>query len=364
MKFKYLLYLSGLLFISACTKQEAPVISSISPEFGFEETLITVEGMNFENILSINFDEGIPANFNPSYASENAVLFRVPENAVLGDNTIEITTEGGVVTFPFRVTLKPPTISDFYPESASPGETVTIIGENFFEPLEVLFFDSISANIIFSSEDSIVAEVPENVMKGQIKVKANGGPVSTPRVFFTTTEILVNDFDGNGLRSETNRWIFYGAIDQNAGNAIQNSDPAPIDNNFLKISGRDPGTVWIGGTENHSFDIASFEVFPITTDLNNTFLEIDVNNNGKDFTHLILVMVERNGSINDFSTTVLLDEEGWHKFSLPLNRFTDLDGFTIDPQKIRAVKFHLINNEGSNQKLEANIDNVKFVQIN
>ena len=353
------------IFFCACGGNDGPPnVVSFEPDFGPPETLIVVEGSGFGDLQAINFNDNVPADFNPSFGTEEALLFRVPPDAPLGVNDILIATEEGQTTFPFRVTLEAPRVSFFEPKSANEGETVYILGENFFEPIEVLFFDSIAGNIIYLQEDSLVVEVPAGVEKGRLKVKANGGSSLTGEVFFSTTDILVNDFDGNGLRSETNKWIFYGNIDQNAFNSVHNEDPDPINENFLKISGTDPGTVWIGGTENHSWDSNVFDVFPILSDIDNTFIELDVNNNGRDKTHLIIVLVERGGSPNDFTQTVHIDWDDWDQIRIPLNRFKDIDGFTIDPQKIRAVKLHLYNEEATLQKLEANIDNLKFIQIN
>jgi len=361
----FTLGLISLLFLSSCQEDGPPTVDSFSPDAGFENTLITVEGSNFENLVSINFNDGVPADFNPSFGTSSALLFRVPENAPLGDNNVVITTETGEVSFPFKVTLEAPEISDFSPKSANEGEMVYIKGKNFFEPLVVLFEDSLAGNIIYSDPDSLVVEVPAGVERGRIKVKANGGSSLTGEFFFSTTEILVNDFDGNGVRSETDKWLFYGSIDQNSSNATTNADPDGFDgSNFLKISGTDPGTVWIGGAESHSNDPMVFEVFDIASDINNTFVEMDINNNGYDDTHLIVVLAERNGSINDFSETIEVDWDGWEHVSLPLNRFKDVDGAFIDPEKIRTIKMHLYNELQSNQPLEVNVDNLKFVQIN
>jgi hypothetical protein len=74
-------------------------------------------------------------------------------------------------------------------------------------------------------------------------------------------------------------------------------------------------------------------------------------------------LAERNGSSNDFTSTIHLDWSGWQKISLPLNRFKDVNGATINPQKIKAIKYHLYNELKSAKKLEANIDNVRFVEV-
>ena len=355
----------SLLFLNACEDIGPPTIDTFMPDAGFENTLITVEGSNFENLVSINFNEGVAAEFNPSFGTSTALLFRVPTDAPLGENNIVITTEQGETSFPFRVTLEAPEISDFNPKSANEGEMVYILGKNFFEPLSVIFEEGLEGNIVYSDPDSLVVEVPAGVERGRIEVQANGGSSITGEFFFSTTDVLVNDFDGNGVRAETEKWLFYGSINENANNAVKDSETQSLDGSqFLKLSGTDPGTIWIGGAESHSNDPMEFEVFDIQSDINNTFINLDISNNGFDKTHLILVLAERGGSPNDFSETIEVDWDGWKEISLPLNRFKDVDGAFINPQKIRTIKMHLYNELQTNENLEVNIDNLKFVQIN
>ncbi len=367
MSVKKLLFLSAIVaaagLVSSCEDVPPPAVSSHSPSFGPEGTLITVEGMDFEDLIAINFNNGLAADFNPSFGTTSALLFRVPADAPIEEHTVEIISETGSTSFPFRVTHLPPEILDFNPKNANEGSRVTIIGENFFEPVEVLFFDSIAGNIIHLAEDSLVVEVPAGVERGRIKVKANGGSALTAELFFSTVDILVNDFDGNGLRSDVSKWLFYG-VEENAGNAVQSENPSPIDGNYLKLSGTDPGSIWIGGAENHSWDVADFQNFGIQSDINNTLISFDLNNRGRDHTHLIIVLVERDGSPNDFTRMIHVDWDDWERVEFPLNRFQDVNGASVDPSKIRAVKFHLFNELGSNLPLEVNIDNVKFIQIN
>lgn len=358
------LFTISTLLVGCGDASGPPEVASFEPSFGPSETLITVQGMNFVDLVAINFDEDVPADFNPSFGKEDALLFRVPLDAPLGENNILIKTSEGEVTFPFRVTLKAPKVLNLSPKSANQGEVISITGENFFEPLEVLFFDSIPGNIVFNSPDSLAIEVPAGVQRGRIKVKANGGSALTAELFFSTLDILVNDFDGNGLRSETNKWLFYGNINENANNAVQASSPDPINGNFLKVSGTDPGSVWVGGTESNSFDAVDFPNFGIQSSINNTFISLDVNSNGRKHTHLIIVLTERDGSFNDFTETVQIDWDGWENISFPLNRFTDVNGAAVNPAKVKNVKLHLYNEEGSNQPLEINVDNLKFIQIN
>lgn len=364
MRFKHLFLLAFVgILLSNCEEVPSPELISLTPSFGPAGTLVTFEGVNMGNILEMKFSDQV-INFNTAYNSDNALLFRIPENIPLGEHIVTLETEGGMVTTEFRVTLDPPEIFGFTPESADVGQTVKIYGENFFDPVSVYFFDSIQANVVSLSEDSIEVIVPEGVQKGNITVVANGGVALSPIQFFSTNTILVNDFDGNGLRAETNKWIFVGSVDQNGNTAVQNSSPSPFEGNYLKLSGRDEfGIGWIGGAENHTWDTDVFETFDIRTSNNNTLFEMDVHSNGRDHTHVLIVLLEKDGSRNDFTHQIKVSGNSWKHISLPLNRFKDLNDVLIDPAKIKTVKIHLNNVENSNLPLEINVDNIKFVEI-
>lgn len=364
MNFKLLTFISLLTVLVACEKTPAPpIIESIEPTFAPAEDLITIQGVNLANIQEVAFGEQV-VNFNTAFNSDNALLLRVPTNVEVGEYELSLKTKGGVASVPFRVALDPPEVFAIEPEFAAVGETIKILGKNFFEPIEVRFFDSIAAEIITLTPGSMEIVVPEGVEKGRITVDANGGVTLSPKDFFTVNSILVNDFDGNGVRAETNQWIFVGSINENRANAVRNSNPDPVDGNFLKVSGRDDlGIGWIGGAENNSFDQEVFPNFGIQTSLNNTLLELDINNNGRKKTNVILVMLERDGSRNDFTHQFKVDWDGWKTYSVPLNRFNDLNGVPIDPAKIRTIKIHLIDAEASGETLEVNVDNIKFTEI-
>ncbi len=353
-----------LLFMGCEDTPPPPVIDSVDPTFGPAETLVTFEGTNLANIKEVTFS-GQVVNFNTAYNSDNALLMRIPTNVPLGEHEVVLTTPGGSVSTNFRVALDPPEIFGIDPPVASSGDVVSIYGKNFFEPLEVYFFDSIQASILVSSPDSLMVQVPEGIEKGRVTVVANGGVALSPVDFFSVNEILVNDFDGNGMRAQTNQWIFVGEIDQNALNAVHSSNPDPINDNFLKLSGQDNLDIsWIGGVQsNFGFPGDEFETFGITTGPGNTLLEMDINSNGHNATHIILILLENGGSPNDFTHQLKVEHDGWDRLSVPLNRFKDINDIIVDPSKVRTLKIHLIDEEDSNTQLEINVDNISFVEI-
>ncbi len=361
----FIALLAMVAFNSCQKKVGEPMMLSIDPQIGSEGTLVTVKGVNLANIESITFS-GQPINFNTAYNSDVAILFRITEDIPTGLHDVVITTPGGSIQTQFRVTLEAPQVFKVEPEFAAPGDTVKITGINFFEPLQVYFFDSVQAKIVRYEEDSVVwVEVPTGTQKGRITLVSDGQDTISPNDFFTRNVVLVSDFDGNGLRKETNRWVFVGNVQQNAQNAVQSSNPAPYSQNFLKLSGKDNLNIqWIGGAQNHfGFPGDTFTDFGITSKLGNTLLELEVNNNGKDKTYIILILLENGGSPNDFTYKLPISQSGWNSLSIPLNRFKDLNGVQVDPAKIKVLKIHLYDETKSNQLLEVNVDNIRFVEI-
>ena len=90
---------------------------------------------------------------------------------------------------------------------------------------------------------------------------------------------------------------------------------------------------------------------------------MDVHANGNEYTHIIIIFLERDGSPNDFTHQIPIEGDKWEKISIPLNRFKDLNEVLVDPSKIRTVKIHLNNTDGVSSDLEINIDNMKFIEI-
>lgn len=357
-----LLLLAGLsLLITGCEPDpDPPVIESVTPTFAPAEALITIQGMNLANTRSLKFN-GQVINFNTAYNSDVALLLRVPTFLELGEQLIELTTDGGTATANFRVALDPPFITFFSQESAQIGEELTIYGGNFYEPLEVYFFDSVQAQIVSSSPDSLVVVVPEGVQQGRVRVNANGGTSESPVNFFRVSNVLVSDFDGNGARADVTNWIFTSGLNENRFTAVQNSNPAPISGNFLKITGQDSqGIGFIGSASSPTFMADSLG---ITTTPQNTLFRMDVNSNGRTSTRLIIVLREANGSFSDFSQEIRLDRSGWRQVNLPLNRFQDANGVVVRPAKVNSVKFILFDSQGVGSLFEANIDNVRFAEI-
>ncbi|MEL7161363.1 MAG: glycan-binding surface protein [Bacteroidota bacterium] len=207
----------------------------------------------------------------------------------------------------------------------------------------------------------MIVTVPAGAKTGFIRVDADGGTAQTNVTFQIFERQLVSDFDGDGLVAN-DQLTFRGFTDQGSGAPfIRSSLPAPIEGNFLQLSGTDDlGTVWLGGAESPGGN--AVDSFDIQTNVNTTFLEMDVNSNGHPDTWLLLVLREQNGSTADFTARVKLTDVGWSRISLPLVRFKDASGLVVDPQKVNQIKFHIEDRDQTGRRIEANIDNVIFAE--
>lgn len=362
------------LSVVACeTKPDPPALVSLTPEKGSEGQLIIMRGENLAEIREMTFnDEVIP--FNTAYNSDVALLFRVPTGLSLGEKLVRVRTDGGSFETNFLVTQEPPGISRFSPRSADAGEQITIIGRNFYEPPLTVWFrtdgtgdngrqDSIAGEIVFAALDSLIVTVPENARTGKIFVEANGGLAESNLTFQTLVRTLVTDFDGNGVRPDNDAITFDGFTDQQNGeNYIRRSLPGPIDENFLHLTGTDDlGTIWLGGAKTPGGN--GVESFGITTDVRNTFLELDVNNNGRTNSWLTLVLQEKGDNSGlDYTVRRRISEPGWQRISIPLIRFRNSSNIIIDPALVNQIKWHIEDRDDTNQLIEMNIDNVEFVE--
>ncbi|MEO1256151.1 MAG: IPT/TIG domain-containing protein, partial [Bacteroidota bacterium] len=234
--FSFLLCGITLLFCSCEEDTSPPIITAVTPEFGAAEDLIIFEGMHLSGIKTLTFN-GEVTNFNTAYNSDIALLFRIPTSMEIGDYEVVFTTDGGSTSVPFRVTLEAPQIFSFSESAGGIGDEITIYGKNFFDPLEVYFpteIDSISAELISRSSDSIKVVVPEGAIAGFVTLVANGGATQSPTQFSVVSKIQVNDFDGNGLRANTDMWSFLPGS-ATASWTITDLNPSGIDGNFLKL---------------------------------------------------------------------------------------------------------------------------------
>jgi hypothetical protein len=155
----------------------APVITSFTPANGVRGTVITINGINFSNLLSVEFN-GVAATYAP-LTSSTVLYATVPATAASGLISVQNSSGTGDSSALFYL---PPWITNATP-SGIVNSALVINGRN------LLNASSVSVNGVnysfTSSLTQIVATVPANAMTGLIVVTAPAG------IFISTNSFVV-----------------------------------------------------------------------------------------------------------------------------------------------------------------------------
>lgn len=140
------------------------------------EQVLCIVGENLRSVHDIYFNDQ-PAILNTSYMTDETLVVAVPKNlpVVTTDKMYLITKDSTVVDYDFRVLLPLPKIIGMSFEWAEPGETVTITGSYFAEPLTVEFPGAEATAISNVTINSFDVVVPEGAQPGKIKVATESG---------------------------------------------------------------------------------------------------------------------------------------------------------------------------------------------
>lgn len=140
------------------------------------EQVICIVGENLKSVHDIYFNDQ-QAILNTSYMTEKTIVVAVPKNlpSVTTDKMYLVTKDSTVVDYDFKVLLPLPKITGMSFEWAEPGETVTITGSYFAEPMEVEFPGVMATEISNVTINSFDVVVPEGAKSGKIKVTTESG---------------------------------------------------------------------------------------------------------------------------------------------------------------------------------------------
>jgi sugar lactone lactonase YvrE len=179
------------------TPPPAPTVTTFSPAIATTGTVITINGTNFTGTTQVTFG-GTPAQ---TFTVVNASRI----TAVVGggaSGSVAVTTPSGSASKTgFTYLPKPlPTITSFAPASASPGQTVTILGTYFTGATQV-FMGSASVPFTFIHSGKITVEVPTNAASGVIRVVTPDGVALRSGFTFIPLVAMLDNFGGAHLTS-------------------------------------------------------------------------------------------------------------------------------------------------------------------
>ncbi len=163
------------------------------------EQIICIVGENLKSVHDIYFNDQ-PAILNTSYMTDNTLLVAVPKNlpVVTTDKMYLITKDSTVVDYDFKVLLPVPKVNGMSFEWAAPGETVTITGNYFAEPLTVEFPGAEATSISNVTINSFDVVVPEGAQPGKIKVTTESGTAQSIFQYKDSRGMLFSFDDARG----------------------------------------------------------------------------------------------------------------------------------------------------------------------
>jgi len=258
--------------LSACRKDTdgspemkagTPALGSITPVKGAGGAVVTITGTGLGQINSVVFENGsVVAPFQPNLNTETAIIFRVPMDALGGNQNIILTnSEGKTLSIPFEVLL-PPAITGVFPTDFQAGSTVTITGNNLADVSGVVINGTTdAATIVSKTLTQLVITMPASeVNTGTLAITNEAGTTVTNQVLVNVdkaiqvfTDDLMNGFQSwswGGVYEPSTDYFITGTksmktvFDAGGWGGLQMGNPGSID-----VSGCRYFTFWAKGAD-------------------------------------------------------------------------------------------------------------------
>lgn len=151
-----------------------PEVISISPTSGSYGTEVTILGKNFNSNANvfINYSQYNNIYTDIIYKDSSKIIITIPYGITTGNVKLNVVFSSNL-TFTNDFTIEPllTTISNFTPNSGTPGTAVTINGSGFVQDYTTrVNIGTISSYIISISSKQIKVQVPSNAGLGPMKI--------------------------------------------------------------------------------------------------------------------------------------------------------------------------------------------------
>lgn len=180
------------LFNYVPTSSSAPTVVSVSPSTGSSGSTITVVGSGFQSgSTTVLFDGG--AGSQVSVLSPNLLTVTTPSGAGAEDVQVQVGSVVSAVNWPndvFTYAGTPsPTVIGILPNVGVYLSPVTVVGTDFAYPIQVLFNNIPSPNVLLLSTTELTALAPPGITGTSVDVQVQVGitqsPLNSPSDLFT-----------------------------------------------------------------------------------------------------------------------------------------------------------------------------------
>lgn len=187
---------TGILLLNSCNDDDddpaSPSITSLSPDTGYEGTIVTIAGSGFStnsSAVTVKFNTQ-SATVTSSTATE--IVTTVPAGLTLGSVEVTVTVDNRVSNVVYFTLSETPvaSITSISPETGPAGTEVTITGSNFSTEVtgNAVMFGSVVATVASATATQLVTTVPEELAAGiyAVTVTTSGHTATSPQTFEVT----------------------------------------------------------------------------------------------------------------------------------------------------------------------------------
>lgn len=196
-----------------------PVAGKILPDSAGSGAVVTLTGTGLGDIRTIVFEkQNVPAAFQPTLNTAEALIFRVPTEAAGGVQNIVFTNSAGQsVSVPFKV-LAYPSVTDVSNYNFTKGTVITLTGNNLDDVTAVAVSDSVkgiadAATIVSKTKKELIVQMPATTLtRGTLSITNGTGRMRTKQEFVHTALAYKIFTDTYGTGYQDGSWGDAGAV--------------------------------------------------------------------------------------------------------------------------------------------------------
>ncbi len=183
-----------------------PKVDMIDPGRGASNEVLTVTGDGIGGVTSIMFDkDSIPASFNPNFNTDHALIFRIPTDAVPGEQNIVFKNGIGIeFKVAFNV-LGLPTITDVSNYNFNAGTDITLTGKNLSDVSKVVLRGQTEElQIVSKTSTALTVRMPATALtQTKLDITNEAGTITTTQEFVSLDNafLIFTDDYHNGFVS-------------------------------------------------------------------------------------------------------------------------------------------------------------------
>lgn len=196
-----LVAISTTVLLAGCDKDDLnPKPNLLAPGAGASNTLLTLTGTGIGKVRTIYFEtDSVVAPFNTNFNTNDALLFRVPTDAVPGQQLILFkNVDGTEFSVPFNV-LGFATITDASDYNFTQGTQITLTGKNLADVTAVNFSGTAEpVTVVSSTPTTLVLEFgASTISRSRLDITNAAGITATTQEFVNldkATKLFTDDY--------------------------------------------------------------------------------------------------------------------------------------------------------------------------